>query len=130
MKLMKIALLVITGLLIIISVAACSGGAATTTSAPPAAVINSDSIITGEIQSIRPQTTGYPWEIKIRIASTENVGDLPNPMTNKIDQVVDLKTDQDLASFTPGQVISAKVKYAGDVPQPGIILYIYDIKLK
>jgi hypothetical protein len=130
MNLMKLALLVITGILIIISVAACSGGTTTTTSTPPAAVINSDSIIAGDIQSIRPQTTGYPWELKVRISSTENVGGLPNPMADKVDQVVTVKTDENIAAFTPGQSISAKVKYAGDVPQPGIILYMYNIKLQ
>jgi hypothetical protein len=95
MNFSKIVLLLITGLLIILSISACSGGAASTTSTStvPAAVINSDSIITGDIQSIRQQTTGYPWEIKVRISSTENVGDLPNPVAEKVDQVITMKTD-------------------------------------
>jgi len=130
MNLSKIALLIITGILIIISVAACSGGAASTTSTTPATVINSDSIITGDIQTIRAQTTGYPWELKVRISSTQNVGDLPNPMADKVDQVVILKTDEDITSFSPGQSISAKVKYANDVSQSSIILYVYNIKLQ
>ena len=136
MNLMKPALLVITGILIIFSLAACSGDTAsttistTTTATTPAAVVNSDSIVTGMIQSVRTLTTGFLWELKLSISSSQNVGDLPNPTGDKVGQVLTLKTDQDLALFTPGQLISANVKYAGDIPQTGIILYASNIQLQ
>ena len=141
MKFKNICLVFIVAmLLVLLTFSACSG--TTTTSiiktTPPTTtsntspgngeVVNSDSIITGTIENILPQTSGYPWEINVRIASAQNVGDLPNPMADKVGQVVTLKTDQDLSSFAMGQSISARVKYVGDVPLPGITLYIYDIK--
>jgi hypothetical protein len=82
------------------------------------------------IETITAQTTGYPWEVSVRIQSTENVNDLPNPVADKLGQIVTMKTDQDMSSFSAGQSITAKAKYVGDVPKPGITLYIYDIKLK
>ena len=91
-------------------------------------VIQSNSLVTGEIKAIRSQSTGYPWEIDILVQSSTNVDDLPNPTADKVGKVVTARTDQDLSSFHMGQKISANVKYVGDVPKPGIILYIYDIK--
>jgi len=91
-------------------------------------VIQSNSLVTGEIKAIRSQSTGYPWEIDILVQSSTNVDDLPNPTADKVGKVVTARTDQDLSSFHIGQKISANVKYTGDVPRPGIILYIYDIK--
>jgi hypothetical protein len=133
MKQRKTSTIIIMGVLLLVFVAACSGSTATTstTTTPGSgsgAVVNSDSILTGTIESIRTQTTGYPWELNVRIHSTQNAGDLPNPITDKIGQVVTMKTDEDMASFQAGQTISARAKYTGDVPKPGITLYIYDIK--
>jgi hypothetical protein len=119
--------------------AGCSGK--TTTNPPPTgststtgtipsggAVINSDSIITGEIKALRAQTTGYPWQIDVLVESSANVDNLPNPTIDKIGQVITFKTDQDLSAFKAGQAITAKVEYVGDVPLPGISLYIYNIQ--
>ena len=92
------------------------------------AVIQSNSLITGEIKAIRSQSTGYPWEIDVLVQSSTNVDDLPNPTADKVGKVVTARADQDLSSFHMGQKISANVKYTGDVPRPGIILYIYNIK--
>jgi hypothetical protein len=94
-----------------------------------ATVIQSDSIITGEIRAIRAQSTGYPWEIDILVQSSENVENLPNPTADKVGLVITARTDEDLSSLKVGQKITANVKYVGDVPKPGISLYIYDIKI-
>ena len=91
-------------------------------------VINSNSLITGEIKTIKHESTGYPWAMDVLVLSSDNVDDLPNPTAGKVEQVITARTDQDLSSFSTGQKISANVKYVGDVPKPGIILYIYDIK--
>jgi hypothetical protein len=134
MKLKNIGLVFIAGLfLVLLTFTACSGSTSSTTTTPTTtggggALVNSDSIITGEIQTIHSQSTGYPWQISVRIASTQNVDDLPNPMADKVGQVVALQTDQDLSAFSMGQSITARVKYVGDVPKPGITLYIYEIK--
>jgi hypothetical protein len=93
------------------------------------AVINSDSIITAKIVAIRQLTTGYPWEMDVLVQTSVDVGNLPNPTKDKIGQVITVKTDDKLDSFKAGQIISAKVKYVGDVPLPGITLYIYNIQL-
>jgi hypothetical protein len=92
------------------------------------AVVNSDSIITAKIVAIRQQTTGYPWEMDILVQSSVDAGNLPNPTKDKIGQVITVKTDQNLASFKTDQIISAKVKYVGDVPLPAITLCIYNIQ--
>jgi hypothetical protein len=92
------------------------------------AVIQSDSIIIAEIKAVRAQKTGYPWEMDILVQNSENVGSLPNPTEDKIGQVITTKTDEDLLSLQVGQIITARVKYVGDVPKPGISLYIYNIK--
>ena len=94
------------------------------------AVVQSDSIVSGEIRAIRRQTTGYPWEVDVLVQSSDSVGSLPNPTKDKVGQVITAKADEDLASFKVGQTIDGRVKYVGDVPQPGISLYIYDLKAK
>ena len=106
-------------------------GCSTQTSGPGGVgttVIRSDSNITGEIKAIRHQSTGFPWEIDVLVLSSENVDDLPNPTADKVGQVITSRTDEDVSALQVGQKISAGVQYAGDVPKPGIILYIYDIK--
>jgi hypothetical protein len=118
---------------LLLSVVACvlllgCSSKASTTSPGGGEVVLSDSIIVGEIRAVRAQSTGYPWEIDILIVNSENVDDLVNPTKDKVGQVVTVKTDQDMTGFTVGQSISARIKYVGDVPKPGIVLYIYDIK--
>ncbi len=99
---------------------ACSGSSNPSPSPSPTAipspggggaVVRSDSIISGEIRAIRQQTAGYPWEVGVLVKSSESVDSLPNPTGDKV-----------------GQLITARVKYIGDVPRPGISLYIYNIK--
>ncbi len=91
-------------------------------------VVNSDSIISGKIVAIRSESTGYPWQIDVQILTTQDVGTLPNPVKDNVGQTVTLRTDQDMSSFKVGQTIQAHVKYVGDVPKPGIVLYIFDIR--
>ena len=91
-------------------------------------VVNSDSIITGTIVAIRNQSTGYPWQVDVQVLTSQDVGTLPNPTKDKIGQTVTFYTDENLRAFHAGQAINAHVKYAGDVPKPGIVLYIFDIK--
>ncbi len=91
-------------------------------------VVNSDSIITGTIVAIRSESTGYPWQIDVQVLTSQDVGTLPNPTKDKIGQTVTFYTDQNVSPFHVGQSINAHVKYAGDVPKPGIVLYIFDIK--
>jgi hypothetical protein len=94
---------------------------------PGGAVINSDSIVTAKIQAIRPQTSGNPWDLDILIQTSIDVGSLPNPTKDSVGKVITVKTDQDMTSFKVNDNISARVKYIGDVPKPGITLYIYNI---
>jgi len=116
----------------LLGLAACSNN--TTTTTPPTgtgpggeAIVNSDSVITAKIQAIRPQTTGYPWEIDILVQSSVDVGTLPNPTKDSVGKVVTVKTDVDMTAYKAGDVVTAKVKYVGDVPKPGITLYMYNI---
>jgi len=99
----------------------------TTTAPGGGAVVNSDSVITGQIKSITKESTGFPWQLDVLIDTSTDVGSLPNPTRDSVGKVITVKTDQDMTSFKAGDDITAKVKYVGDVPQPGITLYIYDI---
>jgi len=119
-------------IMLMLTICACSTSSSqastlTSSSGGGGLVVRSDSIITGEIKSIRQHTTGYPWEVDVLVKSSDNVDNLPNPTIDKVGQVITTKTDEDLSSFKVGQEITARVKYVGDVPQPGISLYIYDI---
>lgn len=126
--------LLIMTLAIVLSVlmlSGCSGtGSAATTPSPGGggAVVQSDSVITGEIKAIREKTTGYPWEVDVLVRSSENVDSLVNPTKDKVGQVITAKTDEDMSTFRAGKAITARVKYVGDVPLPGISLYIYNIR--
>ena len=91
------------------------------------AIINSDSVVTAQIQAINKQTSGYPWQLDVLIQSSVDVGILPNPTKDSIGKVISVKTDQDMTSFTVNDVVTSRVKYVGDVPLPGITLYIYNI---
>ena len=125
----------ISGILLVIIVTAaviltgCSGKTSTTTPGGPGggAVINSESVITATIKAINKQTTGYPWSVDIMVKTSQDVGTLPNPVADKIGIVVNVKTDVDMSAFKAGDNIHAHVKYVGDVPKPGISLYLFDI---
>jgi hypothetical protein len=103
----------------------------TTTRPGSVAVINSDSIVTAQIQSITAQSTGYPWKMNVLIQSTTNVGDLTNPVSDSIGKVVTVVTDQDMSAYEVNDVVTAKIKYVGDVDIPaGISLYMYNVALQ
>jgi hypothetical protein len=124
---LMVALMVILSLL---GLSACSSPAspATTPSPGGGAVVQSDSVVTGEIKAIRPETSGYPWEVDVLVRTSEDVDSLVNPTKDKVGQVITARTDQDMSTFRVGQVITSRVKYVGDVPRPGISLYIYNIR--
>ncbi len=98
-------------------------------SGPPVGglVINSDSIITGTIVSINSSADAYPWQLDVMITSSQDVNNLPNPTKDKIGQTITCYTDENISALQVGQTINAHVKYTGDVPTPGIALYIYNI---
>ena len=114
------------------SLVACTAKTAptTTTTSPGVgggAVVNSDSIVTATIQSITKETSGYPWQLDVLIQSSTDVGSLPNPTKDSIGKTVTVSTDQDMTSYKVGDAVTARVKYVGDVPKPGITLYMYGI---
>jgi hypothetical protein len=130
--LLSIAIVTAVVLSVLILSACSTNGSPTSTPTPPPSgggtVVRSDSIITGEIRDIREQTTGYPWAVDVLVQSSDNVDNLSNPTIDKVGQVITAKTDENMSSFKVGQVIAARVKYVGDVPQPGISLYMYNIE--
>ena len=89
--------------------------------------MQNDSIIIGEIKAIKSLATGYPWEIDVQATSSQNVGILVNPTSDKVGQIVQFRTDVSTKGLTPGQVITAHAKITGDV-EIGTTLYIYDIQ--
>jgi hypothetical protein len=112
----------------IFCLAGCGSGTASTPGSD--AVINSDGIITATIEAIRPQANGFPWELDVLVQSSVNIGDLPNPAEDHLGEIITVKTDQDMTSYNADDMITAKLKYVGDVPQPGITLYMYNVTLE
>jgi hypothetical protein len=102
---------------------ACSNNTATTstTATKPVsgAVVNSDSIVTAQIQSIQKQSSGNSWQLNVVINSSLDVGSLPNPTKSSIGNTVTVFTDQDMSGFKVGDNITGHVKYGGDVNIPG-----------
>lgn len=133
MSVKKLFLILSVGLavVVIMSLMACTAKPASTTSTTTTpgggAVVNSDSIVTATIESIIKETTGYPWQLDVLIQSSSDVDSLPNPTKDSIGKTITVKTDQDMTFYKVGDVVTARVKYVGDVPKPGITLYMYSI---
>ena len=123
-------------MLLILAPAACTHKSPAVTATTPlspvnGAVINSDSIDTVQIVDINPQAAGYPWQLDVVIESTANVGTLFNPVALNVGDVVSVVTDQDMSTFNPHDVVTANIKYTGDVnTSGGISLYIYNVALQ
>ena len=137
MKKVLITAAALTVIALILSTAACKSGSTPATSTSTAIspgkgeVINSDSIDTVQIVDINPQATGYPWQLDVVIESTGSVGTLFNPVALNVCDVVSVVTDQDMSKFNANDVVTAKIKYTGDVNIPGgIRLYIYNVALQ
>jgi hypothetical protein len=133
---MKRLLVSATVVIMILATAGCahnSPATAKTTAVSPGhgALINSDSIDTVRIVDINWQANGYPWQLDIVIELTGSVGTLFNPVALNVGDVVSVVTDQDMSMFNANDVVTAKIKYAGDVNTPGgISLYIYNVALQ
>ena len=134
MKKILLAAVALTILMLVLSAAACKSGTTAPTATSAAitpgngAVINSDSIDTVQIVDINPQSTGYPWQLDVVIESTASIGALFNPVALNVGDVVSVVTDQDMSAFNANDVVTAKIKYAGDVNIPGgIRLYLYNV---
>ena len=133
---MKRLLLAAVVMILLMATAACTHNSPATTTTPAVspvngAVINSDSIDTVQIVDINPQTTGYPWQLDVVIDSTSNVGTLFNPVALNVGDVVSVVTDQDMSMFNANDIVTAKIKYVGDVnTHGGISLYIYNVALQ
>jgi len=129
---------VVGAVILVLSAIACKSKPTTTTitattTANPigGALVNSDSIVTAKIQTIQKQITGYPCAVDVLIQSSVDVDSLVNPTKDSIGKVITVKTDQDMTSFKTGDVVTAKVKYTGDVNTPGgVNLYMYNIALQ
>jgi hypothetical protein len=137
MKKIIVAAAALTMIGLILTPAACKSSSTTVTSTSTAIspgkgeVINSDSIDTVQIVDINPQSTGYPWQLDVVIESTASVGTLPNPVALNVGDSVSVVTDQDMSKFKANDVVTAKIKYAGDVNIPGgIRLYMYNVALQ
>jgi hypothetical protein len=68
--------------------------------------------------------------VDILVQSSADVGTLPNPTKDSIGKVITVKTDEDMTKYKADDVVTAKVKYVGDVPKPGITLYLYQVTLQ
>lgn len=132
----------VTALVLAVMLTGCAGKSTTTTTSGSnlstttsttrpgsGAVVNSDNVVTAIIESITKQSTGYPWKVDVLIQSTVDVNNLPNPVKDDIGKVVTVVTDQNMSNFKVDDVVTAQIKYVGDVNIPaGISLYMYTIQ--
>lgn len=109
------------------SIVSCKKASLPPTGSVAGSLIQTDGIITGEIKVIKSMTTSYSWAIDVLIKTSQNVGDLQNPVADKVGQVVRFRTDENADSLKVGQTINAHVKLTRGV-ELGTTLYIYSIQ--
>ncbi len=91
------------------------------------AIIDNNSLMVGEIKTVKSISTRYSWEIDVLVKSVQNVNTLPNPISDKVGQVISCQTNEDATKLKSGQTITANVQLSGDVER-GTILYIHNIR--
>jgi hypothetical protein len=132
MSLKKIFLTVVLLILVLSVTSACKNNMnePTTSILSGSALMNSDSIVTAKIYSVRKQSLGFPWELDVLIQNSIDVKSLRNPTKSSVGKLTNVFTDQDMTGYKEDDVVTARVKYAGDVNIPGgIILYMYNVVL-
>jgi hypothetical protein len=110
--------------------AGCASPAATTTATTPGspgggALVRNDSIDSVRIESISPRGNGIT-DLSVYLVSTQNVGDLVNPVADKVGQTLDVWTDEDVSALKTGDTVNARIQYAGDAVI-GITYQLYSI---
>jgi hypothetical protein len=138
----RMLLMGIAGILVVslISLPACSSGSGGTPGATQSgpqspggpgggAIIQSNSVVTGQVEAVRSNAYGYPWEVDFTVITSNDVRSLPNPTRDHIGQKITAKSDEDLSGLTKGTKFTANVKLIGDVPLPGISFYVYNVKV-
>ncbi len=123
------AMVIILAIILTLAITACQSSPTSPSPKPGGgALVNSDSIVTAKIQALYKQTSGYPWALEVLIEYTVDVDSLVNPTKDSVGKVITVKTDQDMTTYEIGEVVTARVKYTGDVNTPGgVTLYIYSI---
>jgi hypothetical protein len=131
-KVNKMCLLCVVLAIVLLSgnLISCTNTSTTTSNSPgpsKGTLVQTDSIITGEIKAIKSMTIGYPWEIDVLVKSSQDVDTIKNPTSDKVGQVVQFMTDESTKGLIVGQMITAHAKLTGDV-EVGTTLYIYSIQ--
>jgi hypothetical protein len=115
------------GIILLGAAAGCSSSTTTTTSAVPGggALVRNDSIVTVRIASIGLNDSGLT-DLSVYLVSTQDVGDLVNPVKDKVGQTFDVWTDEDVAALKVGETVNGRIEMAGDAII-GITYHLYDI---
>ena len=90
-----------------------------------APIVDNRATIRGEVNKVTKLATGG-WQVEVLLQQVNNVSELPNPVSDKLGQVVNLRTDEDTGNLKTGQVITGTVRLTGDVER-GVYLYLSDI---
>jgi len=88
-------------------------------------VVPNDSVVTGTVNAVRSTTGRFPWEIDIKVQTSQDVPGYRNLTKQKIGEVISVRTKENVAQLQVGQVITARVKVVGD--EKGIFYYGWDI---
>ncbi len=117
---------------ILASQVACAQGSSSPTPSPEStpsrgAIVDNGSLLVGEIKAVKSIFNRYPWEVEILVNSVQNVNSLPNPISDRVGQIIACQTDENMGAFKVGQIITGNVKLSGDVER-GTIFYLSNIK--
>ncbi|GEM_PF-2725261 len=88
-------------------------------------VVPNDSVVTGTVRAVRSTAGRFPWEIDIKIQTSQDVPGYINLTKQKIGEVISVRTKENVAQLQVGQVITARVKVVGD--EKGVFYYGRDI---
>jgi hypothetical protein len=96
-----------------------------TPSHPALPALPNNSIVTAKVISVQEGEGAISWVMTIEIRSSQNVPDYPNDTSDKLGQLLLVRTMDDLSQLKAGQIITAHVRFEGD--EKSYFYYIWDI---
>lgn len=90
-----------------------------------APIVDNRATVRGQVIKTTRLASGG-WQVDLQLEQINGVSNLPNPISDRLGQVVNVLADEDAGNLKVGEVITAAVKLTGD-PDRHVYLYMYDI---
>lgn len=120
-KILMIVALSMAAFVSMLAIPSCGGPSGPTTG--PAG----DSAVTGQVKAIRKHNSGYPYDFDATVLSSQDVGSLPNPTKDKVNQTITLWSNDNLKNLDDGENFTANVKLVNDPSKPDPIFFAYNV---